>query len=139
MVERSVPILPSRDLSASLRFYEALGFTNVGAPPDQWDYLILARGAIMVHLIADPTVDPLRTASSCYVYVDDADALYLRWQASWPQLSRDELDAGARLVAPTDTPYGMREMAVVDPDGNLVRVGSSLPTQDSPDGQDALT
>jgi len=30
---------------------------------------------------------------------------------------------GSRLVPPTDTDYGMREFAVVDPSGNLVRVG----------------
>jgi hypothetical protein len=29
-------------------------------------------------------------------------------------------------VAPVDTDYGLREFAVVDPSGNLVRVGSPL-------------
>ena len=31
-----------------------------------------------------------------------------------------------RLRAPFDTPYGLREFGYVDPDGNLLRVGSSL-------------
>ena len=30
----------------------------------------------------------------------------------------------SRLTAPTDTDYGMREFALVDPTGNLIRVGS---------------
>jgi hypothetical protein len=33
---------------------------------------------------------------------------------------------GSRLVAPVDTDYGMREFAVVDRSGNLLRVGSPL-------------
>ncbi len=31
---------------------------------------------------------------------------------------------GSRIVAPVDTDYGMREFAVVDRSGNLIRVGS---------------
>ena len=123
MVERCVLILPSRDLTAALRFYEALGFVNVGTPPEEWDYLILTRGEAMVHLITDPTVDPLSTASSCYLYVDDVDSVYRSWQAAWPELSVEEQAAGARLGPPEDTAYGMREMGVVDPSGNLIRVG----------------
>jgi hypothetical protein len=33
---------------------------------------------------------------------------------------------GSRLVPPVDTDYGMREFAVVDLSGNLVRIGSPL-------------
>jgi hypothetical protein len=33
---------------------------------------------------------------------------------------------GSRLEPPQDTDYGMREFALVDPSGNLVRVGSPL-------------
>ena len=126
MADRCVPILPTLDLAAALRFYRALGFVNLGAPPEEWDYLILTRGEAMVHLIADPSVDPLRTASSCYLYVEDADAVYRGWQAAWPELSIEERAAGARLVPAVDTAYGMRELAVVDPSGNLLRVGSPL-------------
>jgi hypothetical protein len=31
-----------------------------------------------------------------------------------------------RLTAPIDQPWGMREFALVDPSGNLVRVGHDL-------------
>jgi catechol 2,3-dioxygenase-like lactoylglutathione lyase family enzyme len=130
MPERSVPILPSRDLGASLRFYEALGFRNVGAPPEEWDYLILSRGDLVLHLVLEPAVDPLRTASSCYLYVDDVDALHERWSAAWPELTGDQRAAGTRLVVPEDRDYGMRELAVVDLDGNLLRAGSPAPGAD---------
>jgi hypothetical protein len=40
-------------------------------------------------------------------------------------------------VAPTDTDYGLREFAVVDRSGNLLRIGSDLgaiPTSDEESG-----
>jgi hypothetical protein len=70
-----------------------------------------------------PTVDPLTTDAGCYVRVVDADTLYLEWQ----EVGLVEAPAtGSRLVPPSDTAYGMREFALVDPSGNLVRVGSPL-------------
>jgi catechol 2,3-dioxygenase-like lactoylglutathione lyase family enzyme len=122
MAERAVPILPSRDLAESLAFYERLGFTNRGAPPEQWDYLIVGRGGMELHFYAEPGVDPLSTSAGCYCYVDDAHALYDEWAAV---VVPDER-TGSRVVAPVDREYGLREFAVVDPSGNLVRVGSPL-------------
>ena len=120
-MERAVPILPSRDLRETLDFYERLGFENRGAPPEQWDYLILGRGGAELHFTAEPAVDPLTTASSCYVFVEDADALH----AEWERIGMPTDPAtGSRLVAPVDTDYGLREMALVDPSGNLLRIGS---------------
>ncbi|WP_232548552.1 bleomycin resistance protein [Propioniciclava soli] len=118
--ERAVPILPTRDLAESLAFYERLGFENIGDPPETWGYCILARGRIELHLALDPETDPLSTASSCYVYVDDAQALHDAWA---PSVVPDA-HTGMRVVAPVDTGYGMREFAVVDPSGNLLRIGS---------------
>jgi catechol 2,3-dioxygenase-like lactoylglutathione lyase family enzyme len=121
--ERAVPILPSRDLRDTLAFYERLGFENRGAPPEEWDYLIVGRGGAELHFYRDDDVDPLTTAFSCYVFVDDADALYAEWDEIG--VPHDEA-TGSRLVAPVDTDYRMREFAVVDRNGNLVRVGSPL-------------
>jgi len=81
-MESSTPILPSRDLQETPAFYEALGFEDRGAPPDEWDYLIIGRGDIWLHFISMPDVDPLGTASSCYLYVNDADALYADWSSA---------------------------------------------------------
>ena len=124
MGEHAVPILPSRDLRETLAFYERLGFVNLGAPPEEWDYLILGRGGLMLHFIAAPDVDPASTAGSCFAYVDYADEVYALWRAAGVGAPPDP--AGSRLVPPVDTDYGMREFAVVDPSGNLVRVGSQL-------------
>ena len=121
MPERAVPILPSRDLRETLAFYERLGFENRGAPPEEWDYLILGRNGIELHFLAQPTVDPLTTAAMCYLRVADADAVHTEW--SRVGVPRDE-QTGSRLEAPMETDYGMREFALVDPSGNLLRVGS---------------
>lgn len=118
-----MPILPSRDLRETLAFYERLGFENRGAAPEVWDYLIVGRGGIDLHFYADADVDPLTTAASYYVHVDDADALYAEWEG----LVEHDPSTGSRIVAPEDTDYRMREFAVVDRSGNLMRVGSPLP------------
>ena len=122
MTERAVPILLSRDLRETLGFFERLGFENRGAPPEEWGYLILGRGTAELHFTEDPTVDPLRTSSMCYLYVDDAQRVFEEWEkAVVPDPA-----TGSRIVAPVSTDYGMREFAVVDRSGNLVRVGSPL-------------
>jgi len=120
--ERAVPILPSRDLDETLAFYEQLGFESRGAPPHVWDYLIVGRGGLELHFWAQPDVDPLTTDSSCYLRVEDADALHAEWAA----VVEPDPPTGSRLLPPDDTDYGMREFALVDRSGNLIRVGSPL-------------
>jgi hypothetical protein len=122
MINAAVPILPSRNLNETLAFYERLGFENRGAPPDVWDYLIIGRDDGEFHFFHAPEVDPLTTAAGCYVRVADADALFEEWQRDFT----DDPETGSRLIPPSDTDYGMREFAIVDRSGNLVRVGSPL-------------
>lgn len=125
-MEHAVPVLPSRDLGETLAFYEALGFESLGE--DGWDYLILGRGTVRLHFTLQPDVDPLSTAAGCYVYVEDADALYRAWA---PHV-RPDAATGSRIVAPRSTDHGMRELAVVDRSGNLLRIGSLLDPDDRP-------
>ena len=119
MNEYAVPILPSRDIAETLYFYGRLGFTEGGGAPGS--YVILTRGSIELHFWHDPSIDPLSTDFSCYLRVDDADALH----ASWAEVGVPSDPAtGSRLVAPVDTDYGLREFALVDLSGNLLRIGS---------------
>jgi catechol 2,3-dioxygenase-like lactoylglutathione lyase family enzyme len=122
-VEHAIPILPSRDLQETLEFYARLGFENRGAPPEEWGYLIIGRGGVELHFLAAPETDPLTTASACYIRTVDADALFEEWDAVG--ITYDP-STGSRLVPPMDTEYGMREFALVDPSGNLLRVGSAV-------------
>ncbi|GAA2632309.1 VOC family protein [Actinomadura fulvescens] len=121
MDDYAVPILPSRDLNETLDFYGRLGFTSEGAPPEKHGYVILSRGTVELHFWHDPDVDPLSTAASCYLHVRDVDALHRAWaEIGVPS----DPATGSRLVPPADTDYGMREFALVDRSGNLLRVGS---------------
>jgi catechol 2,3-dioxygenase-like lactoylglutathione lyase family enzyme len=112
------PILPSRDLVATASFYERLGFEQRGMWPDE--YLIVMRGEVGLHFFCAPQLDPWTSSAGCYLYVQDADALHREWLAlDLPSQGIPRLHG-----APEQTDYGLREFALVDPDGNLLRVGS---------------
>jgi catechol 2,3-dioxygenase-like lactoylglutathione lyase family enzyme len=122
VAESAVPILPGRDLGETLAFYERLGFESRGSGSwEEWNYLIIGRGGIELHFYGAPDVDPLTTDAMCYLRVPDADALHAEWESVG--IPRDPA-TGSRLEPPGLTDYGMREFALVDPSGNLVRVGS---------------
>jgi hypothetical protein len=125
MAESTVPILPSRNLDETLELYSRLGFELQGAPIEKYRYLIIRRGSLELHFWDAPDVDPLTTDASCYIRVEDADALHGEWKAVGIQ---SDPAMGIRLMPPVDTDYGTREFALVDKSGNLVRVGSPLRT-----------
>jgi hypothetical protein len=120
-IARSVsPVFPVRNVEAALVRFEALGFKvkaygekAAGEPI----YGFVSLDSVELHLARTPNLDPAANTSACYLYVEDADALYARWSAA---------GVGGRFVAPVDTPYGLREFVHVDADGNLLRVGSEL-------------
>ena len=121
MAESAVPVLPSRDLRETLGFYELLGFENRGSPPEEWDYLIIGRGGIELHFNGAAETHTVTASASCYLRVEDADALHDEWKAIGVHA---DPATGSRLEAPMLTDYGMREFDLVDPSGNLIRVGS---------------
>ena len=111
------PIVPVRNLDIALDRYRRLGFDARGyGGPERYGFA--DRGSVSIHLTEWAEHDPLRTAASVYLYVSDADALHAEWKALE--------DLEGRLIAPRDTPYGLREFAYVDPDGTAHRVGSPL-------------
>jgi hypothetical protein len=63
----------------------------------------------------------LTTAFSCYVYVEDADALYAEWETLGIPTDRA---TGSRLHPISTMEYGMPQFAVIDPNGNQVSFGS---------------
>jgi catechol 2,3-dioxygenase-like lactoylglutathione lyase family enzyme len=110
------PVVPVRDLDAALDRYRRLGFSaEPYTGPDRYGYV--TRGAVSLHLTEWDEHDPARTGAHVYLYVSDADALHAEWAGA---------GVNGRLIAPHDTPYGLREFAFVDEDGTLHRVGSWL-------------
>jgi catechol 2,3-dioxygenase-like lactoylglutathione lyase family enzyme len=117
------PILPSRDLSATAAFYARLGFEQSGLWENE--YLIVTRGDVGLHFFFAPSIDPDSSIAGCYLYVEDADALH----AEYAELDLPRAGIPRLHGAPADTDYGLREFAVVDPDGNLLRIGSFIADQ----------
>lgn len=78
----------------------------------------------MMHFFAYADLPPAENYGQCYWRVTDVDALHAECQAAG--LPR----AGVpRLDAVENKPWGMREFAIVDPNGNLVRVGQERALQ----------
>jgi catechol 2,3-dioxygenase-like lactoylglutathione lyase family enzyme len=114
-LDAAVPILVTTDLGRALDHYRRLGFAV--RPDESGVYGFLGRDGTSLHIAVVHGIGP-DSAPATYLYVDDADALIAAWRAA---------GVDGRFHDPTDTPYGLREGAHVDPDGNLLRVGSWLP------------
>ena len=120
-MERSEPILPARNLDEIRAFYGKLGFMSWWQGHGPWPYEIISRGHLVVHFFAQPALDPRENDAGCYLRVKDADRLYREFAAL--DLPSEGIP---RLSAPADQPWGMREFVLVDPSGNLIRVGHDL-------------
>jgi uncharacterized glyoxalase superfamily protein PhnB len=104
--------LPHNDPDASLAFYrDTLGFevrNDVGFGGMRWITVgpVDQPGTSIVQMMAKGTFGRLTLAST------DLDGTFARLEAS-----------GAEVVQePTDQPYGVRDCAVRDPAGNLLRI-----------------
>ena len=120
------PLLQVFDMPTSLAFYrDALGFEVVQAAPppgqvtgDEFGWVWLRRGGadLMLNTAYDPDAvrppvpDPARVAAhddtALFIRCPDVDAAY-----------RDLRSRGIAVAEPKVAPYGMKQMAVKDPDG----------------------
>ncbi len=110
-MQTAVPVLASLNLERSAAFYQdKLGFTVTFQDNT---YLIVKRDAIQIHFwrCADKYI---AENTSCYVYVDDVDALYAEY------LPMQVVHPNGKL---TNQPYGVREFSILDRDGNLLKFG----------------
>lgn len=115
----AIPILPSSSLPDTLAFYRRLGFTGEIHP--HGNYAILTRGGLEIHFFGHQAFDPAESIAGCYLRVADVDAIESAFAGA--DLPRTGIPRQDRLE---DKPWGMREFAVVDPDGNLIRIGQIL-------------
>lgn len=112
-------VLAVNDLASSRRFYiEKLGFTEDLAV-DGWSFL--SRGACRLRLGDCPDAVPMSKTQDhswlAYLHVRDAAGLY-----------RDVVGKGVEIWHRLeDKPWGMREFAVVTPDGHRIVFGERLP------------
>lgn len=115
MTDRVTPTLPSRDLAATSTFYARLGFREVFRDAG---WLIVARGPLQLEFFPHPELDPWTNYAGCCLRVADARALHDAFSAA--DLPTDPRSI-PRLTPPRDQPWGFREFALVDADGNLLR------------------
>jgi catechol 2,3-dioxygenase-like lactoylglutathione lyase family enzyme len=142
---KSDPILPSAALDRTLQFWAALGFTTETWSDDEgyaWVYPGTSREGIYLDYNLTEDLDPFVSSGMAYLTVPNADEVYRAIREAGvpdaiaedglPRLSTRELReqwvAGislARVTRPIDQAWGKRELALFDPDNNLIRVGSA--------------
>ena len=74
-----------------------------------------------IHFFGQPDLVPAKSSAGCYVRVSDAAAWHRAFAGAG--LPRTGLP---RLTDPEAKPWGLLEFALVDADGNLVRIGQPL-------------
>ena len=120
MLEKMSPIMPSANINATEAFYGRLGFYTVYKDPAS--YLLMKREAAEVHFFHKPAHDKWTCDHGAYLRPSDIDALSTEWsQLELPQSGIPRFDTAE------DKPWGMRELALLDLDGNLIRAGQELP------------
>lgn len=105
------------DVARSLEFYlGVLGFREHFRLGDPVSYAIVERDAVSVHLMPSSRDAYGFGRSSIYVFTAGVEELHAELQANGCPIE----------IAPTDFPYGMREMSVRDPDGNRITFGQQV-------------
>jgi catechol 2,3-dioxygenase-like lactoylglutathione lyase family enzyme len=123
--------LPHDDPDASLAFYrDALGFEvrlDVGGGKMRWITMGPAGQPSTSILLAPPATDPGITDEERRTITE----MMAKGTYGWILLATPDLNAtfekleasGAEIVQePTEQPYGIRDCAVRDPAGNLIRI-----------------
>ncbi len=116
VVQSIAAIVPVREMARSVAFYERLGFL-CEPYEDGSSYAFLFRDEHQLHLTRMEAAEGTFNPMSVYFYISDVDVIY------------DELVAAGVvcLGAPEDKEWRMREFAVSDPDGALLRFGERSP------------
>lgn len=107
---KAIPVLASLDMTCTLDFYrDVLGFRTKNI--EGFSYGMAVRGDTELHFwscndkhIAENT--------SCYIRVQDIGAVHRELSPKLPSLQ-----------AVVRTAWGMDELYVIDPDGNLIKFG----------------
>ena len=116
----AIPTLPCRSVSAAAEFYRRLGFEG-DAHEFNNEYGIFRRGAVELHFFTHRELIPAESSAGCYIRVLDVEPFYRACVAV--ALPSSGIPRMERLE---NKPWGLREFAIVDPDGNLLRIGQVI-------------
>ncbi|HKO93443.1 MAG TPA: VOC family protein [Polyangiaceae bacterium] len=124
-VTSAVPIVRVSDFDRAIHYYcRILGFKQDGvyrhAPEGSEGYAFLSRDDARVHVssYSDGVLGHV-----VYFYVDGIDALHSEWRNAGAEIL---YDPAAEVQEPGNQPWGMREIHVKDPDGNVLRFGQRI-------------
>ncbi len=109
--EQVIPVLGVRNVSNAIAYYTAkLGFElkYADAPHDP-RYAVVGRGGVRLHMQYHDEADFAGEGGEYRFAVDDPDRLFEEYRA------RGAVPEGKTVQ---DTPWGTREFAFFDPDGN---------------------
>lgn len=100
-----------RDLDETRAFYEALGFVTAHEHPPPDAFLVMVRGGAMIQFMP-VHVDPRASTHTFMIMVDDLPGTFAEFKA-----------AKVGNVLPIENkPWGVREFALMDPNGTLIRI-----------------
>jgi catechol 2,3-dioxygenase-like lactoylglutathione lyase family enzyme len=122
MVRQIVPLFFTSDIPRTIAYYqEKLGFELLGVWQDPPVYAIMARDRQSIHFrcAEPPTPNPNKYPDElldAYLFVEDADALYVEYVAQGVEFTRGL----------GDMPWHCREFVVKDCDGRLLAFGANL-------------
>ncbi len=116
----AIPTLPSRSVRDTVTFYRRLGFEG-DVHSFNPAYAVLRRGSLELHFFTHTELRPAESSAGCYLRVLDVESIYRAFAAAdLPRVGIPRMDA-------LDTkPWGMKEFAIIDPDGNLLRIGQVI-------------
>lgn len=108
MLQKSIPLLPSLNISDTISFYEIkLGFIAINLG----NYAILKNENTEIHLFM-VTEKTMPAPVSCMILVENIEDLYVSFSA------RGLVQLLGKLA---DSPWGYREFSIVDNNKNLIR------------------
>lgn len=122
-IKNAVPVLRSTNVERSLDYYvNVLGFARDWAyrwePGSELIYASVSRDGASLHLSKNI---PKRVVA--YFYVNGVDELHDEWKAANAEIM---YDPHVKEEGPVDQPWGMREIHLADPDGNVLKFGELL-------------
>jgi uncharacterized glyoxalase superfamily protein PhnB len=112
------------DMEQALAFYGHLGFVTTYHDEG---FAIVERDGIDLHFnVSDPTQEPPKGRSVCWIGVTNIEALYQQY-----------LPTGAVQSPLQAQPWGMKEFFLCDPFRNLLLFGERIPEEESKTEQGA--
>ncbi len=134
--DRTVPILPCRDVDEVAAFYAMLGFEATFRQLRPYPCVVLHRGDIDFHFAGIEGFDPAQSYGSCLLVTVDADGLYRAFAAGLRAgLGRLPTTGIPRVTRPRKRNGVVYGFSVVDPGGNWIRV-VQVPGLADPDAAD---